>query len=51
VPAKFNSDGVALISGFSPAIMKTVLSGDLEQFTPEAIMRKAVMIERYNCNI
>lgn len=51
VPAKFNSDGVALISGFSPAIMKTVLSGDLEQFTPEAIMRKAVMIERYNYNI
>ena len=47
VPAKFDSSGVALISGFSPAIMKSVLSGDLEQFTPEAIMLKAVMVDRY----
>jgi len=46
-PAKYNDVGVALISGFSPAIMKTVLAADLDQFTPEAIMRKAVMIDRY----
>jgi hypothetical protein len=48
VPAKSNEQGVALISGFSPAIMKSVLCGDLDQFTPEAIMRKAGMIDRYN---
>ena len=48
VPAKFNEQNVALISGFSPAIMKSVLCGDLDQFTPDAIMRKAVMIDRYN---
>ena len=48
VPAKFNEHGVALISGFSPSIMKAVLSGDLEQFTPEAIMLKTVMSDRYS---
>jgi len=48
VPAKFNQQGVALISGFSPSIMKAVLSGDLEEFTPEAIMLKAVMSDRYS---
>ena len=47
VPAKFDENGVALISGFSPAIMKSVLAGDLEQFTPEAIMLKTVMNDRY----
>ena len=47
VPAKFDQRGVALISGFSPSIMKAVLSGDTEQFTPEGIMFKAVMSDRY----
>jgi hypothetical protein len=47
VPAKFDQRGVALISGFSPSIMKAVLSGDTEQFTPEGIMLKAVMSDRY----
>ena len=48
VPAKYDSTGVALISGFSPAIMVSVLGGDVEQFTPEAIMLKAIMQPRYN---
>lgn len=48
VPAKFDKSGVALISGFSPAIMKSVLGGDLEQFTPEAIMMKTIMVDRYS---
>jgi hypothetical protein len=47
VPVKYDARGVALVSGFSPAIMKAVLSGDTEQFTPEAIMLKAVMVDRY----
>ena len=47
VPAKFDQRGVALISGFSPSIMKAVLSGDTEQFTPESIMLKTVMSDRY----
>ena len=48
VPAKYDATGVALISGFSPAIMVSVLGGDVEQFTPEAIMLKAIMQPRYN---
>jgi len=48
VPVKYDERGVALVSGFSPAIMKAVLSGDTDQFTPEAIMMKAVMIPRYD---
>jgi hypothetical protein len=47
VPVKYDTRGVALVSGFSPAIMKAVLSGDTDQFTPDAIMRKAVMVPRY----
>lgn len=48
VPAKFDEKGVALISGFSPAIVKNVLSANLDDFTPEAIMMKTIMNERYD---
>ena len=48
VPVKFNEKGVALVSGFSPTIVKTLLGGDMEQFTPEAIMMKAIMNPRYD---
>ena len=47
VPVKYDARGVALVSGFSPAIMKAVLSGDNEQFTPEGVMLKAIMNDRY----
>lgn len=47
VPVKYDTRGVALVSGFSPAIMKAVLSADTDQFTPEAIMLKAIMNDRY----
>ena len=47
VPVKYDTRGVALVSGFSPAIMTAVLGGDTEKFTPEAIMLKAVMVDRY----
>ena len=48
VPVKFNDKGVALVSGFSPAILKSLVSGDLEQFTPQTIMMNAIMIDKYN---
>jgi hypothetical protein len=48
VPAKFDEKGVALVSGFSPAIVKGVLAADLDDFTPEAIMLKTIMSERYD---
>ncbi len=45
-PVKFDKSGTALVSGFSPAIMTAILAG--ESYTPEDIMRKAVMIDRYD---
>ena len=48
VPAKYDATGVALVSGFSPAIMAAVLGGDTEQFTPRAIMMKAIGVPRYD---
>jgi hypothetical protein len=47
VPVKFDKKGTALVSGFSPAIAASVLGADPDAFTPEAIMLKAVMIDRY----
>jgi hypothetical protein len=47
VPVKSDKSGAALISGFSPAIVKAVLSADTSEFTPEAIMLKAIMVDRY----
>jgi hypothetical protein len=48
VPVKYDKKGAALVSGFSPAIMKAVLAGNAEDFTPEGVMLKAVMIPRYD---
>jgi len=48
VPVKFDKSGVALVSGFSPAILKAVLAADMEEFTPAAIMCKAVCVPRYD---
>ena len=48
VPVKYDTRGVAMVSGFSPAIMKSVLSADMENFTPEGIMLKALMVPRYD---
>ena len=47
VPVRSDESGVALVSGFSPAIMTALLSGDMSEFTPEAIMLKTVMSDRY----
>jgi len=46
VPVLFREDGTALVSGFSPAIMKSLLSG--ENFTPEGIMLQTIEGERYS---
>lgn len=46
-PVKFDTSGTALVSGFSPAIVKPLLSGDLETFTPESVMLKTIMDDRY----
>ena len=46
VPVSFDTRGTALVSGFSPAIMKSILAG--QDFTPEAIMRSTIEVPRYD---
>ena len=45
-PVTYNKAGAALVSGFSPSIVKSVLGG--EEMTPISIMLKTVMVERYD---
>lgn len=47
VPVRFDEKGTALVSGFSPSIMKAVLAADMDAMTPEAVMKKAVLSDRY----
>lgn len=47
-PVKYNKIGTALVSGFSPAILKSVLSADLDDFTPESVMWGAIGNPRYD---
>lgn len=46
-PVNFTESGVAMISGFSPALAKSVLSANLENYTPESVMLKTVLDDRY----
>lgn len=48
VPVDFKKKGVALVSGFSPAIMKSVLAADFDKMTPESIMLQTIMNDRYS---
>jgi len=48
VPVKYDTRGAALVSGFSPSIVKAILSADTDQFTPEGIMMKTIMVPRYD---
>lgn len=45
-PVKFNTNGTALVSGFSPSIVKAILSST-EEFTPFSIMLEAINVDRY----
>lgn len=51
VPVKYDERGAALVSGFSPSILKSVLSADMDNFTPEGIMLKTLMNPRYDLDI
>jgi len=46
VPVKFDKQGTALVSGFSPAVMKGILSG--ADMTPYGIMLATVDVPRYS---
>lgn len=44
-PVKFDQNGTAMVSGFSPSIMKSILAA--KTFTPRSIMLETVASERY----
>jgi hypothetical protein len=48
VPVKADKSGAALVSGFSPSIVKALLAADMQEFTPTGIMMKAIMNPRYD---
>lgn len=48
VPVRFDQRGTALVSGFSPSILKSVLSANFDEMTPEGIMLKTISSDRYS---
>jgi len=46
-PAKAKDENIALVSGFSPSILETILSGKIEKFTPLNLVLKTLESERY----
>jgi hypothetical protein len=48
VPVSADKSGAALVSGFSPSIMTSLLSADPKEFSPEGIMLKTVLNPRYD---
>lgn len=44
IPVQFDTNGTALISGFSPALFNSVLSGEIN---PMSVMDNAILCERY----
>lgn len=48
VPVSHDKSGAALVSGFSPAILKSVLATDFDKFSPENVMLETIMNPRYN---
>jgi hypothetical protein len=46
VPVRFDEQGTALISGFSPSIMTSLLGG--AEMTPVSIMMETIGKERYS---
>jgi hypothetical protein len=46
IPVKHDTQGNALVSGFSPSLVKSILSA--KQFTPEGVMLETLLKDRYN---
>ena len=47
VPVKANTINTALVSGFSPSIIRSILGGD--ELSPLAVMMKTINADRYKC--
>ncbi|GAB4147275.1 MAG: hypothetical protein OHK0017_08820 [Patescibacteria group bacterium] len=47
-PAKSSDQNIALVSGFSPAILQDLLQGNVKNFTPYQIMLQTLQKDRYS---
>jgi len=47
VPVKTNTPNTALVSGYSPSIIRSILGGD--ELSPLAVMLKTINSDRYSC--
>lgn len=47
-PVQAHSSGTALVSGFSPAVFKSILSNKIEDFSPYNIMLETISSKRYD---
>lgn len=47
VPVRYDEHGVAMVSGFSPVVLRSVLQCDFDSMQPDTVMYQAVMIDRY----
>jgi hypothetical protein len=45
VPVSFTESGTALVSGFSPAILKSICKGEI--ISPIQVMNETILSERY----
>jgi len=45
-PVKYDAQGNALVSGFSPSLVKSILAA--KTFTPEGVMLETLLQERYD---
>ena len=48
VPVESHKSGAALVSGFSPSILTSILATDPSDFTPYGICLQTIMKDRYN---
>lgn len=48
MPVQKHETGTMLVSGYSPAIMNSIMSMDVDSITPEGLMMKAIMQPRYD---
>jgi len=47
-PVKYDKNGTALVSGFSPAVAKAMMELNPDDMTPEAAMLRTVCVSRYD---
>ena len=47
-PVRFDQRGAVLLSGYSPALLEAIATGDMSDITPESLAMKVLMKPRYD---